>query len=101
MPVLFPSRAVILLLFIGLVDLISTAVLHSRGLITEMNPVMKPIIETSEWLFAFVKGATLLLAWLFMMRYAANHKAFIRKACLSGSAAYVAIWCLWFFSGNR
>lgn len=97
----FPTRALALLLFIGTIDLISTAVLHHYGYITELNPLMKPIIEQSEWLFAAVKGMTLLVAWLFIWKYAKENIAFARKACLAGSFAYVAIWCLWFYSGMQ
>lgn len=77
-----------------------TAVLHSRGLIVEMNPLMRPIIETSEWLFALVKGMTLVLAYCCMMKYASSHLAFIRKACIFGSGAYLAIWTIWFVAGS-
>lgn len=75
--------------------------LHHYGYITELNPLMKPIIEQSEWLFAAVKGMTLLVAWLFIWKYAKENIAFARKACLAGSFAYVAIWCIWFYSGMQ
>ncbi len=89
-----------LLLAIGFVDLVSTALLHANGLIIELNPIMRPLIETSEWLFAFVKGMTLVVAWLCMLRYAETHLDFIRKACLFGSGAYFLIWLTWFISGT-
>jgi len=95
---LFPTKALILLLAIGFLDLVATAVLHARGQIVELNPIMRPLIETSEWLFALVKGMTLALAWLTMVRHSKTHLAFIRSACLAGSGAYVFIWCVWFFS---
>ncbi len=94
----FPTRALLLLLGIGFVDLVMTAVLHAGGHITELNPLMKPVIETSEWLFALVKGMTLVGAWLVMLKYADTHLNFIRRACLAGSAAYVVIWTGWFVS---
>jgi hypothetical protein len=59
---------------------------------------MKPVIETSEWLFALVKGMTLVGAWLVMLKYSDTHLNFIRRACLAGSAAYVVIWTGWFVS---
>lgn len=93
-----PSTALMVLLVIGFVDLVITAVLHANGLIVELNPLMKPIIETSEWLFAIVKGSTLVLAYMVMMRFWDTHKAFVNKACWLGSGAYVIIWCIWFFS---
>ena len=94
----FPSRAIALLMGIGFLDLIVTALLHANGLIVELNPLMKPVIETSEWLFAFVKGSTLVGAWWVMLRYTHSHLPFIRKACLIGSGAYAFIWLTWFIS---
>lgn len=93
---LLPTRALALLLAIGLLDLIVTAVLHAHGLIVELNPLMRPLIEESEWLFAAVKGLTLAIAWAAMVYYAQINKDFVRKACLVGSAAYVVIWMSWF-----
>lgn len=95
---LMPTRALALLLAIGTVDMLATALLHANGLIIELNPLMRPLIERSEWLFALVKGGTMLVAWLAMAAYAQVNRAFVRKACLYGSVAYVGIWCAWFFS---
>ncbi len=97
---LFPTRALVLLMGIGAIDLVSTALLHRYGLIVELNPLMRPIIETSEWLFALVKGFTLVLAWLVMVRHYHSHRDFVRTAALSGSCAYVAIWLIWFVGGT-
>lgn len=97
---LFPTRALVVLLIIGLADLISTALLHKHGLIVELNPLMRPIIETSEWLFALIKGLTLALAWLVMAKHFDSHRDFVRTAAISGSCAYVAIWLIWFISGT-
>lgn len=81
-------------------DLVVTAVLHAHGLIVELNPLMRPLIEHSEVLFSFVKGLTLVAAWYFMVKYSETHLAFIRQACLVGSAAYVGIWTIWFVIGS-
>lgn len=94
-----PSRALALLLLIGFVDLVVTAVLHARGQIVELNPVMRPFIERSEWVFVLVKGSTLIGAWYVMMRYGREHRIFIRNACLFGCATYVFIWTGWFLHG--
>ncbi|MBX7134747.1 MAG: DUF5658 family protein [Fimbriimonadaceae bacterium] len=93
-----PTRALGLLLMIGFIDLFATAFLHAQGRIIELNPVMRPIIERSEWLFAVVKGGTLLLAWIALATYARHNLPFVRKASLYGSIAYVTLWCGWFFS---
>lgn len=93
-----PSRALALLLAIGFIDLFATAILHSAGLIVELNPLMRPLIESHELLFAAVKGTTLISAWAVMAWYAQHNLSFVRQACLIGSAAYVGIWCSWFFS---
>lgn len=88
-----------LLIGIGLLDLVVTAVLHAQGLIVELNPLMRVFIERSEWLFALVKGATLLAAFVVMRKHAKKNPEFVRSACLWGSAAYISIWSFWFMSG--
>lgn len=97
MTVIFPTKSVFALMTIGLVDLVSTAMLHSKGMIVELNPLMRVFITQSEWLFAFVKGLTIGVAWATMAWYARQNKEFVGKACTVGSAAYVLIWCTWFF----
>lgn len=94
---LWPTRALVLLLAIGFFDLIVTAVLHANGMITELNPLMKPLLEQGEWLFAIVKSFTLILAWIAMASYAKQNLEFVRKVCLAGSGVYVLLWCGWFF----
>ena len=97
---MFPTWPLALLLAIGFVDLVSTAFLHRAGLIVELNPIMRVFISQSEWLFAFVKGLTLGGAWGAMAWYARHDRPFVHRAALFGSAAYVALWCGWFF-GSR
>lgn len=97
---IFPTRWLILLLAIGTVDLIVTAVLHQRGLIVELNPIMRPFIERSEWLFVLVKGATLVLAWTVIARHAQKNLQFVRTACAAGCIAYSAVWTIWFTIGS-
>ncbi len=93
-----PSRALGLLLLIGFVDLAMTAWLHARGQIVELNPLMRPLIERSEWLFAGVKALTLLAAWAALWWYSKQNLSFVRKACLYGCTAYLTIWCAWFIA---
>lgn len=92
-----PTRAIGLLMAIGFVDLVVTAVLHAQGLIIELNPIMRVFIERSELLFALVKGATLVAAWAAMVAYAQVNLDFVRRASLVGSLAYCTVWCAWFF----
>jgi hypothetical protein len=94
----FPTRALALLLGIGFFDLAVTAVLHSQGLVVELNPLMRPLIEHSEWLFAGVKALTLVAAWGVLAWYAQQNLGFVRKVCVMGAALYVVIWSVWFFS---
>lgn len=96
----FPVPMLAVLMAIGLVDLIVTAVLHAYGLIVELNPIMKPLIESSEWLFAFVKGLSLVGAWYVMWKHAKINAQFVNRAAMVGSAVYVAIWCGWFFGAS-
>ena len=100
MKALVPTRALALLLMIGFIDLLSTAVLHRQGLIQEMNPIMRIFIERSEWLFVCVKGATLIVSWWVMARYAKVNLKFVRTACLAGSGFYVCLWMSWFFAAR-
>lgn len=65
-----------------------------------MNPLMRVFIERSEWLFAAVKGATLLVSWYVMSRYARVNPQFVRTACLAGSAFYVFLWTSWFLAAR-
>jgi hypothetical protein len=59
---------------------------------------MRPLIETSEWLFSAVKASTLILAWLLMVKHAKVNLEFVHKAAIGGSVAYMLIWSSWFFS---
>jgi hypothetical protein len=95
-----PSRALLLLIVVAALDLLSTAVLHSLGFITELNPLMRPLIERSEWLFAAVKGATIVGLYLVMRWYGVANRRFVRLASLGGVVAYVCIWSVWFASGT-
>jgi hypothetical protein len=96
---LMPTRALALLMGIGVLDLISTAYLHAHGLIVELNPLMRPLIEHSEFTFAAVKGMTLLVAYAVMVWYARTNLAFVRRVCTWGSGAYLLIWVVWFLKG--
>lgn len=93
----FPTRAMMLFLGIGLVDLISTAALFEAGLITEVNPIMRLFIDRSTILFILVKGLTLAAGWYALQRYASKNLDFVRKVCIAGSIAYVALWLVIFF----
>ncbi len=92
----FPTRALMLFLAIGIIDLISTAVLYSKGMITEVNPLMRFFIDRSDWLFVLVKALTLAAGWYALQRYARQNLDFVRKACTYASLAYVAIWVVLF-----
>lgn len=65
-----------------------------------MNPLMKVFIEQSEFLFALVKGLTLLVAWYALANYAKTHCKFVRTACLAGSGAYLFVWISWFLAAR-
>lgn len=95
-----PTRAIALLIGIGLVDLVATAWLHSAGKIVEMNPLMRPLLASGEWLFVLVKGLTLVLAYLAMVHYSRTHRAFVRQTCLIGSCIYASVWLIWFLAGS-
>lgn len=81
---------------IGFADMISTAVWHANGQIEEMNPLLKPIIEQSEWLFVAVKAATLIAAYVAMAMYARKKPEFVRNASRMGILVYLSIYLIWF-----
>ncbi len=83
-----------------MIDLITTAVLHAQGKIVELNPIMRVLIERSEWLFALAKFATLFAGWIVLRWYSNTNPTFVRKASLWGSSAYVIVWSLWFFGAT-
>lgn len=87
-------------MLIGIVDLVTTALLHANGQIVELNPLMRFFIERSEWLFAFVKGLTLVTAWAALAWYCRYNREFVRKTCLIGSFAYLAVWTTWFMASK-
>lgn len=95
-----PTRALGALMFIGFLDLFMTAVLHAKGQIVELNPLMRPLITQSEWLFVGVKGLTLVAAWIAMVWYARQNLRFVRQVCLAGSVAYLFIWTTWFIAAS-
>lgn len=74
--------------------------MHAHGRIVELNPVMRYFIVRSEWLFALVKGLTLLVAWITLAWYFRYNQKFVRNACLIGTLLYVAIWLIWFFAAR-
>ncbi|RYG26257.1 hypothetical protein EON82_04040 [bacterium] len=96
---LFPTRALAALLAIGLADLVATALLHRQGLIEELNPLMAPLLGGDQMRFVAVKMATLLAAWLLLARTARTDLKGVRRACLGGSAAYLATLFLAFSAG--
>lgn len=96
----FPTRAIGLILLIGIIDLISTAVLHANGMIVEMNPLMRGFINRSEWLFVAVKGFTLVVGWFMLAYYSRANINFVRRACIFGSLAYLGVWLVWFVHGS-
>lgn len=100
MKLVLPTRALTLLMLIGIVDLVSTAWMHANGQIIELNPIMRFFIERSEWLFAAVKGLTLVAAWFALAWYCKYNKDFVRKACVVGTVAYVLVWSSWFLAAR-
>ena len=99
MRALFPTRALALLLAIGLADLAATASLHARGLVEERNPLMARFLERGEVGFVAVKAATLIAAWALLARHARADPLWVRRACLGGSAAYIALLVAAFYGG--
>jgi hypothetical protein len=85
---------------IGLLDLVSTAVLYSLGLIVELNPLMSPLLETHPLVFAVVKLATLGAAFAAMQWYRRIDERFVHRIASAASVAYVSIWTVWFLGAH-
>jgi hypothetical protein len=100
MRAVFPSRAILLLTGIGLLDLVSTAWLHHDGLIQERNPLMRGLLDRGEFPFILVKGLTILGAWYVLASYTKHNPRFVRSSCIIGSVLYVGIWIVWFCAGS-
>jgi len=100
MRAVFPSRAIVLLMSIGFLDLFSTAWLNHQHMIEEMNPLMRILLNNGEWPFVVVKGLTLLVTWIALVHYAKENLPFVRKVCLAGSALYLALWFILVAIGN-
>ena len=100
MKLVLPTRALGLLMLIGIIDLVSTAWMHANGQIVELNPLMRVFIERSEWLFALVKGLTLVAAWGALAWYCKYNRKFVRNACFIASLAYAAVWTSWFIAAR-
>lgn len=98
--ILAPTRAILVLMAIGFIDLFSTAMLHAQGKIVELNPLMRPIIDHGEWTFAAVKGSVLVMAWWMLAAYSKVDKNFVKMCCVVGSLAYLVIWTTWFTIGS-
>lgn len=96
---LVPDISLLVLMAIGVVDLITTAMWHAKGQIVELNPLLRPIIESSEWSFVVVKGATLVLGYLGMVVYGRTHHEFVRAASRMGVILYIGIYLIWFLGG--
>jgi hypothetical protein len=99
MDTLFPTKSIAVLVCIGFLDLISTAILHANGLIVEMNPLMRYFIERSEIAFAMIKCATIVSAWYVLAVYARINLEFVNRAGLAASCLYGAVWLGWFTYG--
>jgi hypothetical protein len=87
-----PGLAILVLL--ALLDLGSTLWWHSRGMMTEFNPLMRPLLEKSEWLFSGVKLLTLAALAAAVLSHARKNLSFCRRACALGAVAYASIWVM-------
>jgi len=87
------------LVSIAFLDLVITALLYQTGWIVELNPLMRPLLERSLWLFAFVKFSTVGVAYVVLQWYRKIDEDFVNRVATAGSLAYVALWTTWFLSG--
>lgn len=90
-----PPVPVLMLVGIAILDLLSTTILYSMGLIEEMNPLMRPLLEIHPALFAVVKMATIVAAFAGLQWYRRHDERFVRVASGWGAATYSIIWIGW------
>lgn len=90
-----PPRALVFLMLIGIFDLVSTAVLYSQGLIEELNPLMRPLLEHSPLAFVLLKGFTLVVAYIALQWYRQTDEKFVVRVSAYGGVAYLTIWAAW------
>lgn len=82
-------------MLVGIIDLISTAFLYSQGLIEELNPLMRPLLEHHPLTFVMFKAATLIAAYIALQWYRQTDEKFVVKVSAYGGAAYLTIWVSW------
>jgi hypothetical protein len=95
-----PPIELVLLMAVGVIDLLSTVILYCMGLVVELNPLMRPLLEASPWLFSIVKLATLFVAYVAMQAYRKHDETFVRRAALGGATAYIIVWSACTLAGH-
>ncbi|MFN8139305.1 MAG: DUF5658 family protein [Fimbriimonadales bacterium] len=95
-----PPLPVLLLVIVAVLDMISTAVLYSMGMIVELNPIMRPVLYGGVWQFCLVKSLTIILAFLGLQWYRAKDEKFVMLASKLGVTAYLVLWTGWFLYGS-
>jgi hypothetical protein len=66
----------------------------------ELNPLMRPLLETNPTVFAIAKLTTLALLWAAVVWHYQGREVFCRRITAWGAVAYVALWCSWTAAGN-
>lgn len=94
-----PTKPMAVLASIALVDLVVTAFLYQTGWIVELNPLMRPLLEHSTWVFALVKFSIVAVAYFVLQWYRRIDEEFVNRIATAGSLAYIALWTTWFLSG--
>lgn len=87
-----PVPGLVALIGLALLDLATTLWWHANGMMTELNPLMRPLLEKNEWLFSGVKLATIVALAIAIVLYAKKNLAFCRRVCAVGAGAYISIW---------
>lgn len=99
-PVIAPWNAG--LVFIGLVDLITTLVWLRDGCIVESNPIMAAVLGVSLSLFVAVKLATL-TTYLVVVEWYRRHRsaAFARWVGIAAVIGYLGVYTYAFWTVNH
>lgn len=96
----FATPGVVVLSVLALTDMVTTLYWSASGRMVELNPLMRPLLETSPAAFAIAKLATVAALLAAVAVSYQGREQFCRTATAWGAGAYALIWSAWTALGN-